>query len=140
METPVALLDVALDAPFITRVTIGRLHNLGNYEHVRYEITVDVPADKSADPLKVIADLDALLAGMEPKPPTGAWEITYARNVMANPERFTDAQKADAQNVLAVHDAWVKRRAAHLATFHAYGGRAEHKDAKLDWNDDADAG
>ena len=27
----------------ITKITVGRLHNLGNYEHVRYELTVEVP-------------------------------------------------------------------------------------------------
>lgn len=31
----------------VTKITIGRLFNLGNYKHVRYELTVEVPAGAS---------------------------------------------------------------------------------------------
>jgi hypothetical protein len=31
----------------ITKITIGRLYNLGSYEHVRYELTAEVPQGES---------------------------------------------------------------------------------------------
>lgn len=48
----------------ITKITIGRLFNLGNYEHVRYEITVDVGADES--PEQALRALDLTLARLKP--------------------------------------------------------------------------
>ena len=32
----------------ITKITIGRLYNLGNYEHVRHDLTVEVKDGESA--------------------------------------------------------------------------------------------
>jgi hypothetical protein len=48
----------------ITKITTSRLYNLGNYEHVRYEITVDVGADESAE--QAFRALDLVLARLKP--------------------------------------------------------------------------
>jgi hypothetical protein len=29
--------------PRVVRVGIGRLYNLGNYEHIRYDLTIEIP-------------------------------------------------------------------------------------------------
>ena len=48
--------DLPLPGPRISRIGIGRLHNLGNYEHVRYEVTVELPPGTSpARPAALIA-------------------------------------------------------------------------------------
>lgn len=48
----------------ITKITIGRLYNLGNYEHVRYDLTVEVKEGESA--ATAITGMEAIIAGLAP--------------------------------------------------------------------------
>lgn len=48
-----------------TKITIGRLFNLGSYEHVRYEITVELAEGDSA--AKAITGLERILEGLKPE-------------------------------------------------------------------------
>jgi hypothetical protein len=52
-------LSLALPGPRVSRVTIGRLHNLGNYEHIRYEVTVELPPGTA--PASVVRELEDTL-------------------------------------------------------------------------------
>src|SRR3954466_9951002 len=52
----------------ISRITIGRLYNLGSYEHVRYELTVEVPGGESA--ATAVIGMEKLLAALSPKTST----------------------------------------------------------------------
>lgn len=51
--------------PRVTKITIGRLYNLGSYEHIRYEVTVDVPLGTSAG--KTMIALERLMNGLAPE-------------------------------------------------------------------------
>ncbi|HEU4345898.1 MAG TPA: hypothetical protein VFU31_30470 [Candidatus Binatia bacterium] len=53
----------------VSKITIGRLFNLGNYEHVRYELSVEVPEGESA--ATAVRGLENILAGLNPKQPRG---------------------------------------------------------------------
>lgn len=66
-----------LPGPRISRITIGRLHNLGNYEHVRYEVTVDLPPGTS--PASVLHSTEQMLNGLEPRPPHSVSEVYRAQ-------------------------------------------------------------
>jgi len=48
----------------ISKITIGRLYNLGNYEHIRYEVTVDVAPGESA--AQAVRGLENIMAGLKP--------------------------------------------------------------------------
>ena len=48
----------------ITRISIGRVYNLGNYEHVRYELTAEIGPDDSA--AAVVRGLEKIIIGLKP--------------------------------------------------------------------------
>ena len=48
----------------ISKITVGRLYNLGNYEHIRYDLTVDVPDGESAS--TAIIAVERLLVALSP--------------------------------------------------------------------------
>lgn len=52
----------------ITKITIGRLYNIGNYEHVRYELTSEIPPGES--PATCIIGIEKILAALSPKTST----------------------------------------------------------------------
>jgi hypothetical protein len=49
----------------ITKITIGRLYNLGSYEHVRYEISVEVPEGESS--ATALIGLEKVVTALSPK-------------------------------------------------------------------------
>ncbi|HEY4415919.1 MAG TPA: hypothetical protein VGO57_09525 [Verrucomicrobiae bacterium] len=57
----------------VSKITIGRLFNLGNYEHIRYEITAEIPAGES--PATALIGLENILAGLNPKRPNGVLPV-----------------------------------------------------------------
>lgn len=56
-----------------SKITIARLFNLGNYEHVRYEITVDIAPGESAG--TAIVCLENIMASLSPTPPPGVSSV-----------------------------------------------------------------
>lgn len=147
-----ALLD--LPGPRISRVTIARLHNLGNYEHVRYEVTVELPPGTS--PASVLHRTEQLLNRLDPKAPHSAYEVLLAQRLLSKPEpgladfddgrdhyetpeqRLASAllERENARKLLQRYDEWRKRRdAAHLA-FDELGGSRVFTDAKDGWDDE----
>lgn len=66
----------------ITRVTIGRVHNWGNYENKRFEVSAEIGA--SDDPAKVILEIEAALDALS-KPETSRYSVENARKMLARP-------------------------------------------------------
>jgi hypothetical protein len=143
-----------LPGPRISRITIGRLHNLGNYEHVRYEVTVELPPGTS--PASVLHRTEQLLNDLQPKAPHHAYEVLGARRELAKAEpklvdfvnsrdeyntaeeRYRSAvlERERCAKVVHRYDEWRKcRDAAHLA-FDELGGTRVHTDAKDNWDDE----
>lgn len=147
-----------LPGPRITRVTLARLHNLGNYEHVRYEVTVDLPPGTS--PASVVRELEDTLAAMEPKAPVSTYELGQALRLLRQPaptlqamaaldddEPFdsgdspekalqrAQAERVRAQKVLTRHQDWQAAREAALLRLDRLGGTALFTDAKDRWED-----
>ena len=48
----------------VSKITIGRLYNLGNYEHIRYEVSVDL--ENEDDATKAMVGLEKVIAGLAP--------------------------------------------------------------------------
>jgi len=81
----------------ISKITIGRLFNLGNYEHVRYEITVDVAVDEAATAL---TGLERILDALNPKKPN--WYLTPAGAASAE-ERIKQLRELTDEEVRKRH-------------------------------------
>lgn len=139
-------------AAHVSRFSVARLHNLGNFEHVRYEVTVEVPLGVRAS--DVLRDVDALLLELNPKRPHGEYALEQARNVVAelNKEPAEDDILADspdqaamrrrqrqrAQAVIDAEQLWAEQRTAALARLDALGGSARYGGGRTDDGNDYD--
>lgn len=119
----------------VASVSLDRLHNLGNYEHLKLSVRVDL--NEGDDPGLIISRLEKLLSAL--KPITTDYDYQRALKVMSDPERAADET---ARNVevykkrIDDHDRAVARRARALELFAYLGGTSEHVDAKDKWEDD----
>lgn len=130
-------------APLVTSITVARLHNLGNYEHVRYEITVAVP--DGAKPSEVLADLQAVLSDLAPSK-VHHFHVREAKDALARPtpgpgapehEQRQDSQRRDeARATLARHDKEMQRIERARAALDDLGGARRYTDAKSRWDDE----
>jgi hypothetical protein len=136
-EPPPSWREAAL-AAHVSRFSVARLHNLGNFEHVRYEVTVEVPIGVRAS--DVLRDVDALLLELNPKRPHGEYALEQARSVIAELNRepaeediladsseqvaLRGRQRQRAQAVIDAEQLWATQRAAALARLDAIGGSA----------------
>lgn len=141
----------------ISKITIGRLYNLGSYEHVRYELTVEIHASES--PSEAILGLEHILEALNPKTSTHSRaelerqerDIAGMHELYSNsgPEEFVRrhghfagtpeeyiarCETLHAENA-AQRDAWEARSAKARKMLDDLGGAAKWKDAKLDWED-----
>lgn len=139
--------------PHIKAITIGRVYNLGNYEHVRYEI--QAICDEGDAQLTIIA-LERLIDGLRPavgikskaELDRDATRIAEMRTMSAaaferqygNPVGGQDAYIArcvcDHAEECKKRDASIKRSKRIRQLFDDLGGAAVYKDAKLSWDDD----
>lgn len=131
----------------ISRITIGRLYNLGSYEHVRYELSADVP--EGASPLAAWRGIMKILRGANPKAPVSMSQYKLDLDFLKDPEAWgkniTDVaerkrtlatRKKDARARVREFEAWQKARQSALKRLDDLGGAVVHKDAKDDWRDD----
>lgn len=135
-------------APRITRLTVGRLFNLGHYEHVRYEIAVEVP--ECADPVKAMSDLCSTLESLNPKPPHDKVSIDQAKNFLKDPtapswigedeakQDYIQKEIQNAQETISEMETWKDRRRHAMAAWAKAGGSQLFTDAKVLWDDDCD--
>lgn len=142
----------------VTKITVGRLYNLGSYEHVRYEITVEVKETESA--ALAITGIERILSGLAPISKQGVktqgelqrlteevermktmpvvdWERQYGHCKGSAAEVIERYQKSLEEEALKTH-ACLNRAAIARRLFDDLGGAAVWKDAKLDWEDDYD--
>jgi hypothetical protein len=104
--------------PTITKITIGRLHNLGNSEHIRYEVTVEIPKGNHAG--AVIQNVTKLLGDLEPKQPVAEYYLSHAREALSKPvetlEKWDVENKPYYERIVAEFEAGkAARKAAHEA-------------------------
>lgn len=121
--------------PTITRATIGRLHNLGNYEHVRYEVTVEIPPGNHAG--AVIQQLVWLLDNLEPKDPVSDYDLERAKRALDKPvEEWPEWERDNKpayEKYVERHEAWKKGRAEAHAALGNLPVQVQYKDAKDTW-------
>lgn len=148
-----------MDKTKITRVTIGRLYNLGSYEHVRYELTVEIPDGESAS--KAVAGIERIFAALNPREPGSVQTETtilhdtrrvqdmkdrlakspedfeqYYRGYVGTPEEYIARCEESLNESIAKREAWKARSRKARELLDDLGGAAKWHDAKLEWNDD----
>jgi hypothetical protein len=122
----------------VSRITIGRLHNLGNYEHIRYEISVEVAPGNN--PALVLSRLENILNNLRVDSGVSEWDLRRAKENLAK----SDAERSDNDRYnLTAHQATIyqyenaqKRMALAREAFQLFGGVSVYTDAKQDWDDD----
>lgn len=139
----------------VTKITIGRLYNLGNYEHVRYELTVEVPEGESA--AQAFAATESTLETLNPHRPSfylTKHQVSEAENEIARIYSLTDQECRRSYGVtkyariIALKRMLMKRvrqsaewddaRSDARIQLDNLGGVREFKDAKKDWSDDSE--
>jgi hypothetical protein len=136
-----------LPGPRISRVTLARLHNLGNFEHMRYEVTVELPPGTS--PASVLREVEDTLNALEPRQPVSDYQLHAAMKLVVQPvptlqpatddDPFDSPEQAlrralqareDAAKQIARHEAWLASRSAALQRFDVLGGTSTFTDRK----------
>jgi len=143
----------------ITKITIGRLFNLGSYEHVRYELTAEVHDHEKAQ--DIIIALERILEALKPERSScvssrGEIERENHRIAGMKLELNKDGEDAFRRNhghfvgtcieyiarcessaieSLGKRIAYEQRAKKARELLDNLGGAAEWKDAKLGWED-----
>lgn len=144
----------------ISKITVGRLFNLGSYEHVRYELCVEVPEGSSAS--QALIGVEKILEGLNPAAlRVCSSEQDLKREVarIEEAEKLTDEQfkspnryggyegtRAEILQRLRKGYKEMKERREKLLEIARtarkllddLGGASQYKDAKLSWGYDDD--
>lgn len=138
----------------VSRISIGRVYNLGNYEHVRYELTVDVPPEASA--ASAVIALERIIAGLKPERGIKTKdELRRDANLIERMQLMSDEEfqshyghaigtrseiigRYQKQLTEELDKAAATKRRSILARqlFDDLGGDSAWKDAKLDWDEE----
>ena len=141
-----------------TKITIGRLYNLGSYEHVRYEISVEVnPGESACDAL---TGLEKIMEALKPERAcmvSTKFELDHENSRIIEMRKLLSKEGAEvfirrhgffegtpqeyiercelgyAENVSKRSQYETRARAARQL-LDSLGGAAKWKDAKLDWD------
>jgi hypothetical protein len=125
----------------VSRITVGRLHNLGNFEHVRYEIAVDIP--EGVAPSQALANVERVLAGLDPKPPVSPYDVERAKLALKKvdeegEEALQEWERSNIptyRNYVACDEKWRAERQLAREAFDDIGGTRVYTDAKDQWDD-----
>lgn len=109
--------------PHIKSITVARLFNLGNYEHKRIELTVDLnPGDHAGD---IQEEVSKLLETIGSKCPVDEWSIRNdARILGMKAHEMGDAEIGNLPQIKerkAQVEAWIKARKDAVEALNAYG-------------------
>ena len=135
--------------PRVTRLTLGRVYNLGNYENMRVEVQVEVPTGSSAT--AAFVTVERLLSELGESCPVEEYAYNSAMNRAAltdeqwkercGDERW-EAEKAEALKEFAALDqemkAWKHHQARARNMLDNLNATYTSKDHKLDWESDED--
>ena len=132
-------MPISLDSSaVVSRITVARLHNLGDYEHVRYEVAVELPAD--AKPGDVLFELTSILNDAGPVRPT--YDEKRARSLVARVESGDEVSDYDRDNLAASREivdglnARVAKQQAARERLNDLGAKRDYRDAKDDWDEE----
>lgn len=122
----------------VTHVSISRLYNMGSYEHVKYDLGVEVPDGASAN--EAFMGIARILFAL--KPIKFPYNFESMKDLLAKPmEELSESEKSIRPEYAERVGEIERLRAARveaLKQLDDLGGTGQHKDAKLSWGDDED--
>lgn len=122
---------------FVSKICVSRLHNLGNYEHVRYEITADVAV--TDDPALVLQRLEAVVNGLQKRHGFSEYEIEQAQTVLSKSASELTEREVQYlptyQAKLEKFNAVMRDRQEATSYLRELGGIVEFTDAKDSWDE-----
>jgi hypothetical protein len=69
----------------VTHISIKRVHNLGNYENIQYEVGVEV--GEKDDPATIVTALENILEDVQLKSPVSSYQLERAKKALALPAK-----------------------------------------------------
>ena len=122
----------------VTSISMKRVHNLGNYENIQYEVTVEV--GEKDDPGKVLTTLERILEDVRAKSGVEGYQLRRAQEVVEKPHKDrTDTEKQNLKSykeMLRRHSDAMKRREKAIAALATLNYTSTHNDAKQNWDDE----
>ena len=144
----------------ISKITVGRLYNLGSYEHVRYELTVEIQSEESAT--KTLEGIERIFSALNPKEtgcvPTETdvrhderrvadmkerlangidnFNQAYGFGYAGTPEEYIARCEQSLNDSIQKRKDWKARAKKARALLDDLGGAAKWHDAKLSWDND----
>lgn len=94
----------------VTKITVGRLFNLGSYEHVRYELTVEVKDGESARDAMI--GCEKILEALNPKRPGNVPTVTDTERERV---RLKDMAALEESEFYRLHGGFTGTRLQYLA-------------------------
>lgn len=123
--------------PRVTSLSVGRLCNLGNYEHIRYEVTVEIP--EGGDVTKTLTAIETALNTLAVRPPDG-WSYRHAAEALAKPRGEwtpTDIQNESAHREMVRRmEEWRAKQEYARAVLGDFSLSSQFTDHKQSWEDD----
>lgn len=121
--------------PRVSHISVSRLFNLGNYENVKFDVSVEIPPGNSA-----CATMKMLLGILQKlRPIKVGYDVTHAIEMLNKPEtELTEAQLgllAEYKATVEAHNKKVQERKQAMAKLDALGGTRTDRDAKDEWED-----
>lgn len=124
----------------ITRLSIGRVHNLGNYENVRYEIQLDVAEGENV--AQLVTNLENILEDVRAVSNVSEWDYNRAKERLAKPASELSENELSNLEVykkrVADYESVNVRRQKAKEALNSFGGSSTYRDAKTEWKDDDD--
>jgi hypothetical protein len=122
--------------PRVTSIAAGRVYNLGNYENLRLDVSVEIPQGCSAS--ETMLSLMKILQQLRPLKASSS--LTEAQRVLKIPEHeLSEYQKENLEyyrTMVNEHMLKVARRKEAMAKLDCLGGSSTSKDAKDSWVED----
>lgn len=121
--------------PAVKTITIAKLYNTGNYEHVRYELSVEVPQGCSAK--DTFLDVGSIIASLGPIKKPYDYDSSKAR-LSKLPEQLNESEKDLLKEDMArvgAYQACIDRRKEALDRLDNLGGKSKRGGGRDDNQD-----
>jgi hypothetical protein len=124
----------------VASICMKRVFNLGNYENIQYEISVEV--GEKDDPGKILTSLELILEDVQAKSGVETYQLCNYREMLAKPKKeLTQHEKERLpyyREQIKKHEEAMKRREKARAALATLNYTSTRKDAKLGWESEED--
>lgn len=125
----------------VTHIAVKRVHNLGNYENIQYEVGVEI--GENDDPAKILTSLENILEDVQFKSPVSSYQLERAKKALALPakerrKQYKQEEMLGFRELIKQDEEAKKRREKAKSALVSLNYTSVYKDAKQDWEEDFD--